>query len=231
MASFFCFLLGWIFFNLLVTYLESVHNHMVNQSGISFTLGVIRPFFYNMNFLFLFMTPVITMNSLGGQRQRGSFDLLWATPLREWEFLVGKWIASVLSLSAFLVLSLSIPLILLGANLPLGGLLSGYLALFLNLSFYISVGVFISTFTSSQAVSALATLVVILFFWMIPWASQSSYQLILIEIYRYLGVMTHFTGVLEGKISTSNLCYYLSFEGLLFLLSFFWLSRRKESVS
>ena len=211
-ASCFCFILGWIFFNLLVSYLESVHNQMANQSNITFAMGVLKQFFSNMNFLFVLVTPVFTMKTLAAEKENGTFDLLMSCPLKPWELIIGKWIASWVSLTSLLVLSLVIPLILAVSNLPLGEfMVTGYISIFLNISLYSALGVFFSTLSSNQNISALLTLVGILLLWMVPWASQTSHNLILIEIYRYIGVMTHFGFMLtEGIITTSHVFYYLS---------------------
>ena len=217
-ASCFCLILGWIFFNLLVGYLESVHNHMANQSNIDFAAGVLKSFFTNMNFLFVLITPVFTMKTLASEKERGTFDLLMSCPLKPWELIIGKWLSSWVSMLSLLVLSLVIPLILAISNLPLGEVVvTGYMGILFNMTLYSALGIFFSTLSSNQNIAALLSLVGIMFLWMIPWASQNSHNLMLIEIYRYIGVMTHFGFILnEGIISSSHLFYYFS-TSLLFL--------------
>lgn len=230
-ASCFCLILGWIFFNLLVSYLESVHNQMANQSNITFAMGVLKAFFSNMNFLFVLVTPVFTMKALASEQERGTFDLLMSCPLRPWQLILGKWLAGFISLLSLLVLSLVIPLILAISNLPLGEFLfTGYLAVLFNITLYVSLGIFVSSLTSNQNIAALLTLLGILFLWMIPWAAQTSHNLFLIEIYRYLGVMTHFGSILsEGTLLSSDLFYYFS-TSLMFILAGMLATYRKRSL-
>lgn len=210
--------LGWVFFNLLVSYLESVHNHLVNQSNVTFSDGVLKPFFNNMNFLFVIIVPIFTMKLLASEKERGTMDLLFSSPLRPWELILGKFIAASLEVLSLLTLSFIIPIVIFQSNIPLGEtIFTGYLAIVLNLFLYLSIGTFISSLSSNQNVSALMTLILILFFWMIPWAAQTSHNLILIEIYGYFGIMTHFGNILNGILTSSDLFYYFS-------LSFFFLS-------
>lgn len=227
-GAFFALLMGWIFFNLLVTYLESVHNHMVNQSNLTFSDGVLKPFFSNMNFLLVLVTPIFTMRALATEQEKGTLDLLFSSAIRPWEIIIGKWLASWVSVFALIFMTLIIPLILFISNLPLGGvILSGYLAIMLNMTLYISLGIFLSSMTTNQSVAALMTLAGILFLWLIPWASQTSHNLLLIEIYRYLGVMTHFGTVLSGILSMSDLVYYLSSSFILMIGSIVILNRKR----
>ena len=159
----FSLLMGWIFFNLLVTYLDSVHNHMVNQSNVTFNIGVLRPFFSNMNFLFVILAPIFTMKTLAGEKERGTFDLLMSCSLRPWELMLGKWLASWAGMFSLVAISFLIPCVLVASSLPLGEFLfSGYLAVILNMTLYTSIGVYLSSLSNNQNVAALMTLVGIL---------------------------------------------------------------------
>lgn len=229
MAACFCFIMGWIFFNLLITYLESVHNHMVNQSNITFSDGVVKPFFSNMNFMLALMTPIFTMKTLANEKERGTLDLLLSSSLSPWELVIGKFLASWLSLISMIALSLTVPFILGISEISITEIaLTGYLAIFLNVMIYNSLGILLSTLTANQNVAALTTLVSILFLWMIPWAAQTSHNLILINIYTYLGVMTHFTSILNGVLTSSDIFYYVSSSIVFVMLAVLFMYKRQK---
>ena len=73
-AALYAVTIGWIFFNLLVDYIE-VYQNAPNQSGQwNFINSVVMKLFGNMNFLLLFISPILTMNSQILTRSFSSVD-------------------------------------------------------------------------------------------------------------------------------------------------------------
>ena len=55
LTGLFCFMMGWLFFNYLV--------QAKTLTSATMTQAVITPIFGNMNFIFVFLCPLITMRS------------------------------------------------------------------------------------------------------------------------------------------------------------------------
>ncbi|HMC95908.1 MAG TPA: ABC transporter permease subunit, partial [Polyangia bacterium] len=55
----------------------------------------LRPFFNIMQLLFMFMVPAITMRLLADEKASGTLELLITLPMRDWEVVVGKFLAAM----------------------------------------------------------------------------------------------------------------------------------------
>ena len=57
-----------------------------------------RAFFNIMPLLFMFMVPAITMRLLADEKASGTLELLITLPVRDWEVVVGKFLAAMVLL-------------------------------------------------------------------------------------------------------------------------------------
>src|SRR5450755_943990 len=65
-----------------------------------------RAFFNIMPLLFMFMVPAITMRLLADEKASGTLELLITLPVRDWEVVVGKFLAAMVLLCTALGLTL-----------------------------------------------------------------------------------------------------------------------------
>jgi ABC-2 type transport system permease protein len=180
--------------------------------------------------LILFVTPAVTMRLLAAEQSSGTIELLLTAPVRDWEVIVGKWLAGSLFMLTLLAVTWIYPLILNGLvdpGIDQGRLVSGYVGLALMSSALIAVGVAVSSLFSNQNAAFFGTLGIFLLFWLIGIPAQASggggNQLL-----TYLDIRSHFFNTFySGVIDLSDLVYYLSMTALaLFLGSVSIESRR-----
>lgn len=220
-AAIFTAIAGWIFFNLLVHYLTSVQNLSPEiASQVSFIEQVIIKFFGNLNFLMLFICPLISMRLFSEERKQSTMDLLNAAPISDWSLVLGKFLASSIIILFMFAMTLMIPIILYRSGLyETRIILSGYMGLYFNVLCYLSIGLFASSLTENQIVSAVMSTILIIFFWMFAWASNSIEHSYLHIIVKYLGLILHFQNIVRGIVSSVDMIYYVSFIGLFLLLT------------
>lgn len=211
----FSLIIGWTFFNLLANYVESLQNVPENLGGqISIVQTVLFRYFGNMNFLFLFICPLISMRLIAEEKKNHSIEFLLTAPISNFQIVISKFISSVVIILFMLLPTFIFPIVLSTSGLKeYGYLFSGYLGVFLTASSFLSLGLLASSLTENQIIAALLTSIMILFGWMISWASQSTQNLILVEIYKYTGMVDHFDNLVRGMIQTSDLVYFLSLIG------------------
>jgi len=89
-------------------------------------------------------------------------------------------------------------------------LLTGYLGLFLMGSAFIALGIFFSSLTENQIVSAILTFGSLLLFWIINWASASASGFWK-DVLNYSSILQHFGNLTQGILDTTDIVYYLSF--------------------
>ena len=158
---FFIFLavMGWFFYQILSYFsMASMRSAMNPQMArdLNVTDSVMRPLFGNLSvILVLALMPFITMRLLAEERQTGTIELLLTYPLRDWEVLLGKYLAVLGLYTLLLVLTLLYPLTLAYfARVEWGTVLSGYIGMFLMGSAFLAIGLFASSLTASQIVAA-----------------------------------------------------------------------------
>ena len=177
-----------------------------------------RYLFGNMTLIMMLLTPALTMRLLAEEQSKGTMELLLTSPVRDWEVVVGKYLASVALFTAMLTLTIYYPLVLNVYGEPdMGPILSGYLGLFMLGATLLSLGLLASSVTSNQIIAAVLGLALVLGFWLID-ALSGIVSGSLAEFFSYLSVSGHFQDFTRGIIDTKDLIYMLSLiAGSLFL--------------
>lgn len=172
--------------------------------------ATMRYMFLNMTTLFLIIAPVLTMRLLAEEQSKGTMELLLTSPVRDWEVVTGKYLASVALLAVMLGLTAYYPVLLNIYGDPDGGpLWSGYLGLFLLGATLLSLGLFTSSVTSNQIVAAVLGFALVLIFWLLGGLSGivSGPLQSLID---YIDLSSHFIDFTRGIIDSKDILYYLS---------------------
>jgi len=91
-----------------------------------------------------------------------------------------------------------------------GPIISGYIGFIFLEAAYISVGVLISSTTKNQIVSGIATLLVLLFFWIVGWISNYFNNLTVKNVLSYLSFLNHFQDFSKGIIDTRHIIFYIT---------------------
>jgi ABC-2 type transport system permease protein len=188
---------------------------------------VYAPLFHNMNIILLLVLPLLTMRLFSEEKKIGTEELLFTSPLGIGQIILGKYLAALVVLAAMLGLTgiLSIFTFAYG-NPELGQILSGYLGIFLLGAAFIAVGLFFSSLTENQIVSAVLTFGALLLFYVLSWASYSASG-IWKDILNYVSIFQHFDDMTKGILDTKDVVYYISFAFLgLFLTHSVIQSRR-----
>lgn len=212
----FLVIMGWMFFfNLSHFNLQNLQYQQYNMGkGVSITDGIVRPLYGNMNVIFLFLVPFITMRLLAEERKNNTIQLLMTGPVSLTQIILGKFFSSFLLVCVMLGMTAVYPIVLYATGNPdLGPILTSYLGTLLLASCYLSLGVLFSSMTENQIVAGALTFAAGLFFWLVSWASQSVTGG-LGEVVTYLSLISHYNNFSQGILSTSDTFYYLSFIGL-----------------
>jgi ABC-2 type transport system permease protein len=225
----FSLITGTMFFNLVVTYTDGIQSLPPEYGAkISFIDEVILRLFANINFIFLFFIPLLTMKSFAEEKKQETLDVFWLAPIREWEVVFGKSLATLTLVLTLLSVTIVFPLVIWGVGIrDISVLTNSYLSVFFNAVAYISLGLFCSSISSNQIVAGLLAILGIVFLWMISWGGHLNSNFMIAEIFSYIGITSHFERVLKGLIGTQDIIYYLSFILLFSILTVKSLSRRK----
>ena len=158
----------------------------------------------------LFVAPILTMRLLSEEARLGTLELLLTSPVRDWEVVVGKFLAAFLFFLAMLTPTLYyLFLLMLYGNPHVPVTLSGYLGVVLLGGMLISLGVLTSAMSANQIIAAVLGVTVSLAFWLAS-GLDVAFGGPLGDLFGYLGTQTHFIDFVAGLITTTNTVYFLS---------------------
>ena len=215
------------------TYLSSPMAYIVSAifialSGASFTTYLaqtsysdtsIRGFLETGQLLILLFSALLTMRLISEERKLGTWELLLTAPVREYEIVLGKFFSCLLVLAGMLILTLYFPLLLMIFGDPdTGRILTSYLGLFLLGSASVAIGIFASSLTPNQIVSAVVAGGILFGLWFLGMVGSLIPEP-LGEILSYFSLSEHFPGFVRGVVDTRDLVYYLSVTAVFLFLS------------
>ncbi len=177
--------------------------------------------------LILFTAPPLTMRLLAEEQRLGTLEIILTAPVRDWEVVLGKFLAALGLLVMIIVLTLSYAgLLNLYANPDMGPVISGYIGLLLAGSALLSIGVLASSLTQNQIVAALIGYGVTILLYLIGMLAQSPTGA-LGSLLAQIDFSTHLGNFENGVISTPDIVYFLSvIVGALFIATRVLESRR-----
>jgi len=164
----------------------------------------------------VFLAPALTMRLMAEEQKMGTFELLLTAPVRDWEVVLGKFIASMAFFVGTLSLTFYFVILLFWYGSPdVGPLWSSYLGLILYGATVLSVGLLASSLTSNQIVAAVVAIGVLFILYFLD-AAGSRLEGIPATLLNEIGLAVHFDDFSRGVIDLGNVIYYLS-TTLLFL--------------
>lgn len=178
--------------------------------------------------LYLYL-PLITMGLISRETSSGTIKLLYSSPLKVRDIVLGKFAAMIFfSLLLIAILSIfGITAILTVESVDYGQILSGLFGLFLLLCTYAAIGLFMSCLTSHQVVAALSTFVTFALFAYIGelWQDNDTVR----EFTYYLSIAGRVSKMIGGLISSKDVLYFLSIIFMFLTFSYFKLRASRES--
>jgi ABC-2 type transport system permease protein len=181
---------------------------------IDYTDTTIKGFLDKANFLILLFAAVITMRSLAEEKKMGTWELLLTSPVTDVEVVIGKFLAGVGIMIVMLVLTMYYPMLLqIFGDPDMGPIWTSYLGLLLLGGSAIAVGIFVSSLTSNQIISAVVSGVILAVLWLLGDAANYVPKA-MGQVTSYLSLQYHFAGFSIGIIDTRSLIYYFSIMAL-----------------
>lgn len=191
----------------------------------------LRPMFELLPWLLLFFVPAVAMRSLAEERSRGTHELVLAQPIRETEYILGKF----LGVTGFLAVALAGTLgawvaLRLGARPYLGVMAAQYAGALLFTGALVAIGLWASSLTRNQItafiVAVAATFVLmaitldIVLIGLPPALSAAATR---------LGLLTHFSNITRGVLDLRDVVYFVTVT--IAFLSLAYASVQRERLS
>jgi ABC-2 type transport system permease protein len=187
----------------------------------------LRTMFSIVKFIILFFIPAVSMRLFSEEKRGGTIEILMTLPVKDWQLVLGKFIAAYLLILITLALTLIHYITVSSLGDPdFGASMGGYIGLALVVGVYLSIGIFTSSLTQNQIVAFILAFVIIFIFFILD-------KLIffmpgfIANLLEFLSIDYHYLNISRGVIDTRNLIYYLSLMFLFLFLTVQVLESRK----
>jgi ABC-2 type transport system permease protein len=182
-------------------------------------LMLIRPYFFNIALISLFLLPLITMRLFAEEKRAGTLELLYTSPIKSISIIMGKFLAGLAFYAVMLVPTMLFQSLLFAYGNPeILPVISGYFGLLFMGSAFISMGLFISTLTENQIIAAIGGFALALLLWVIGWGANYAGPT-LAPVLQYISIIAHFEDFAQGVIDSAHIAYYILFSFLGIYLS------------
>ena len=190
-------------------------------------------FFGALPALFLLIMPALTMRQWAEEHKTGTIELLMTLPVREWELVLGKYLAAVSFLVIMLLLTLPLTLTVAAMSqngLDWGVVVTSYLGTLLMGAAYLAIGGWVSSFTTNQIVAFILGAALIGAAILIGEAVVTMFVSGgLSQFLSYLGLSQHYQSIMRGVIDSRDIIYYASVIFLFLYLTVRAVENRKWS--
>ena len=197
-----------------------ITGYFFTRTFFLFNQADMRSLFNIIPLVYLFFIPAITMSLIAREKNLGTMEVMVTLPLRDLDFVVGKFLAALSLVLAGLLISLVhfFTLTQVGTNIDYGAVFTGYLGIALAGAVYSAVGTFASSLTDNQVVAFIIGIFIVLIFFLMD-KMLMFVPAALTGIIQYLSVDYHLSNISRGVIDSRNLIYFASVVGLFLFMT------------
>ena len=172
---------------------------------------VLNPTWQISGFLMLFLAPVLTMQTLSGERRQGLMTLWYSAPVSLPALVIGKYLGVMSLLGVVWGLHALLPLILCwGTAVDLGTAASGLLALLLLMSAATALGLWCSALSQQPVMAAVGGFALLLALWLVDWNADAEGAS---GVMSALSALAHFQRMARGQIHAFDVAYFALLTG------------------
>ncbi len=194
---------------------------LMNQSDLR-TLFDVVPIIY------IFFVPAVTMSLIARERNSGTIELLTTLPITDMQIVTGKYLAVMALIGCALLFTMVhfLTLLIVGTQVDIGAMITGYIGLLLVGALYAAVGLFGSSLTANPIVAFIISFLIIFIFFILEkilvFAPAGMTTLL-----QFLSVDYHLSNISRGVLDSRNLIYFGSLIAFFLIVSVRILEIRK----
>lgn len=200
--------LAWTFLHALSQFAQAQSKLAALPAAPGFTDLVAVPLLGQLGMLALLLAPLLGMSVLASDRRHGTLSTLFAAGVSPRNIVLGKFIAVYGWALLLLLLTVAMPLSLLGAtDLDGGKLAAATLGVGLMFGALLAVALACSAFTSHPALAAAAAVLISLVLWSLNMGARA--EGMHTGVLNYLALPNHLHPLLRGLVRSEDLAYFV----------------------
>ncbi len=207
-------LIGGFFFTTMLSYFSRLSFQFMQygfqDEQINVNEMVVRPLYMNLSLVLLMVLPIVTMRLVAEERRSGTAELLFTSPVRPWEVVVGKFLGAFLLMGLLALATAVYPVVVaLVGSVDFGPVFSAFAGLVLTGGAFVAWGVLASCVSENQIVAAVTSFGFLLLLWVVNWAASLTEGPVA-SVLGYLSVMSHYEELAKGVVSSTDVVFFLS---------------------
>lgn len=216
--------IGYVFSGVLILIMNLCFYFMNVETSSS----NVKPIFYLLLIGLAFLAPILTMRLLSEEKKMKTDQLLFTAPIRMTDIVLGKYFAALSVFVLSMLGTFMIPLVLAAYSVAEPWAIFGnYVAIFFAASAFIAIGLFISSMTENQLVSALLSWAVLIGLWLVDMLVSSIEIVAVKTVIGWLSVFSRYTGFTYGLFDLSDIIYYISVAVVFIFLTVRMLDKKR----
>jgi ABC-2 type transport system permease protein len=216
--------IGFVFSGIMVLFMNLCFYYQNVQTSSS----DIKPLFYLLLIGLAFLAPILTMRLLSEEKKLKTDQLLFTVPIRMTDIVLGKYFAAMSVFIISLLGTFMIPLILAAYSVAEPWSIFGnYVAILAAASAFISIGLFISSLTENQLVSAIITWAVLIGLYLMNTLASSIEITFVKTILSWFSIFSRYSGFAYGLFDLSDIIYYISISFVFVFLTVRMLDKKR----
>lgn len=216
MQTYFKTPIGYVFigmFLMISGFLFITYNLRIGYPSINYVL-------YSLVIVFMFLIPVLTMRLMSEEKNKKTDQLLLTSPVPVIAIVLGKFLAALTVYTIALASTvIYMAVISRHGNPAFAETFCSYIGFFLLGMAFISIGLFISSLTENQAVSAVSTFVAFLVLYLFGTLKSTVSSSFLATVLDFLAISKRFETFNIGVLSPAPCVYYTSLTMLFVFLT------------
>ncbi|MDP4092372.1 MAG: ABC transporter permease [Bacillota bacterium] len=182
-----------------------------------------------MNFILILIVPILTMKLLAEDRKNGTEVMLVTSPVKLSSIVIGKYLAAFVVFLCMTVISLIYPIILSGFGSKFTmQLVGGYIGFILLGACFVAFGLFASSLSENQIISAVVGVVGLLLMYLLQ-SMSTSFGGVLGTVLGWLSIFSRYNDFDGGLLNLSNIVYYFSFTAIFIFITVRIIEKRRWS--
>ena len=170
----------------------------------------LRDIFQVMEFMFVFLVPLLTMKLFSEEKSTGTMEFLLTAPLTPSMLVLGKYLGIMTFFTLLIAMTVIYYFIVeyFGSPDPYS-ILSGYVGIWLEGAFFIAIGLLTSSWTRNQLIAAMMSYLILFFLYFASSFTQyftGTIEVVLMQ----LSTRNHLENFATGIITPSDIVYYVA---------------------
>jgi len=233
LGAFFTSPIGYIF--IIVFLIISVGLYIT--SFFTFPVADMRSYFGNLPLLMCVFIPAVTMRVWAEERKENTWEMLLTFPMRAWELVIGKFLATFIFFTITVACTVTVPLMLMWLGNPdNGAIVGGYAGTLLLGAFFIAIGIFVSGFCRDQIVAFVVSLLACFAIFLLGTSFIASYIDGFVPglgstLSTLIGMVEHYQTFTRGVIEVVDIAYFLIWTVLFLVLNIMFIEQRNRPGS